>query len=120
MPSKPSPNALLEILLDTLLGLVRGDVRDPTARQLAVFLVCSLDKDRDHTVRGLAADLKLSKAAVTRSIDRLEISGLARRKPDPADRRSVLVSPTIQGSAFLKNLRGIMVASAKQRGVLRV
>ena len=115
MPSKSSPDALLEILLDTFLGLVRGEVRDLTARQLAVFLICSLDKDRDHTVRGLAEELRLSRSAVTRSIDRLEISSVARRKPDPADRRSVLVSPTIQGSAFLKELRRIMVASAKRR-----
>jgi DNA-binding MarR family transcriptional regulator len=60
-------------------------------------------------VRGLAADLKVSKPAITRALDRLGELDLARRKVDPMDRRSVLVQRTLKGQAFLRDLRGIMV-----------
>ena len=61
-----------------------------------------------HTVRGLAADLNVSKPAITRALDRLGELDLARRKVDPMDRRSVLVQRTLKGSAFLRDLRSIM------------
>ena len=64
-------------------------------------------------MRGLAADLKVSKPAITRALDRLGELELARRKVDPADRRSVLVQKTIKGQAFLKDLRSIMGEAAK-------
>ena len=72
-----------------------------------VFLTCYL-QDGAHTVRGLAADLNVSKPAITRALDRLGELELARRKVDPADRRSVLVQRTLKGQAFLRDLRGIM------------
>lgn len=37
----------------------------------------------------------LTSGAVTRLVDRLEQLGLARRVPDPADRRRVIVTPTL-------------------------
>ena len=87
--------------------LVRRDGPDLSARQLGVFLTCYLH-DGAHTVRGLAADLNVSKPAITRALDRLGELDLARRKVDPADRRSVLVQRTLKGTAFLRDLRGIM------------
>lgn len=42
----------------------------------------------------LAGDAGLSPAAMTASIDRLERAGYARRAPDPADRRRILVDAT--------------------------
>ena len=59
-------------------------------------------------MRGLAADLNVSKPAITRALDRLGELDLARRKTDPADRRSVLVQRTLKGQAFLRDLRSIM------------
>jgi DNA-binding MarR family transcriptional regulator len=97
----------IEILRDTVVALVRRDGPDLSARQLGVFLICYLDEGA-HTVRGLAAALNVSKPAITRALDRLGELDLARRKVDPMDRRSVLVQRTLKGSAFLRDLRGIM------------
>ena len=98
---------MVGILRDTTVSLVRRDGRDLSARQLGVFLTCYL-QDGGHTVRGLAADLNVSKPAITRALNRLGELELARRKVDPADRRSVLVQRTLKGQAFLRDLRGIM------------
>jgi DNA-binding MarR family transcriptional regulator len=104
-----SPNAdhLVGTLRDTIVALVRRDGPDLSARQLGVFLTCYL-QDGAHTVRGLAADLNVSKPAITRALDRLGELDLARRKVDPMDRRSVLVQRTLKGAAFLRDLRAIM------------
>jgi DNA-binding MarR family transcriptional regulator len=70
-------------------------------------------------VRGLAADLNVSKPAITRALDRLGELDLARRKVDPMDRRSVLVQRTLKGAAFLRDLRSIMTeatATSKKSG----
>jgi DNA-binding MarR family transcriptional regulator len=103
----PSPDHFVGVLRDTIVALVRRDGPDLSARQLGVFLTCYL-QDSAHTVRGLAADLNVSKPAITRALDRLGELDLARRKVDPMDRRSVLVQRTIKGQAFLRDLRSIM------------
>ena len=102
-----SAEHLVGILRDTIVALVRRDGPDLSARQLGVFLTCYLNEGA-HTVRGLAADLNVSKPAITRALDRLGELDLARRKVDPMDRRSVLVQRTLKGTAFLRDLRGIM------------
>lgn len=101
------PDQLIGVLRDTVVALVRRDGVDLSARQLAVFLTCYL-KEGAHTVRGLAADLNVSKPAITRALDRLGELDFARRKVDPLDRRSVLVQRTLKGAAFLRDLRSIM------------
>ena len=63
-------------------------------------------------MRGLAADLDVSKPAITRALDRLSEFELVRRKVDPADRRSVLVQRTLKGSSFLRELRSVMSEAA--------
>jgi len=113
-----NPNAsdqMVSIFRDTVVALVRRDGPDLSARQLGVFLTCYL-QDGNHTVRGLAAELNVSKPAITRALDRLSELDLARRKVDPQDRRSVLVQRTLKGQAFLRELRSIMqeASSAKR------
>ena len=98
---------LIGILRDTIVGLVRRDGVDLSSRQLGVFLTCYL-RDGGHTVRGLAADLNVSKPAITRALDRLGELDLARRKVDPMDRRSVLVQRTSKGSSFLRDVHKII------------
>lgn len=107
MAASPSSDHMVGILRDTVVALVRRDGPDLSARQLGVFLTCYL-QDGSHTVRGLAADLNVSKPAITRALDRLGELDLARRKVDPMDRRSVLVQRTLKGTAFLRDLRSIM------------
>src|SRR5277367_6203610 len=111
MASTPAPDHLVGILRDTVVALVRRDGPDLSARQLGVFLTCYL-QDGAHTVRGLAADLNVSKPAITRALDRLGELDLARRKVDPMDRRSVLVQRTVKGAAFLRELRSIMTEAS--------
>jgi DNA-binding MarR family transcriptional regulator len=106
-----SNEQLIEILRDTVVALVRRDGPDLSARQLGVFLTCYL-QEGGHTVRGLAADMNVSKPAITRALDRLGELDLARRKIDPLDRRSVLVQRTMKGTNFLRDLRGIMTEAS--------
>ena len=107
MAVAPTPDQLVGILRETVVALVRRSGPDLSARQLGVFLTCYL-QDGGHTVRGLAANLNVSKPAITRALDRLGELDLARRKIDPLDRRSVLVQRTPKGQSFLKELRGIL------------
>lgn len=114
MASTPkTPDELVNILRDTVVSMVRRDGTDLSARQLGVFLTCYL-QDGPHTVRGLAAELNVSKPAITRALDRLAELDFARRKVDPADRRSVIVQRTPKGSAFLRELRTILDTAAHQ------
>ena len=111
MATSLGPDHLIAILRDTIVALVRRDGPDLSARQLGVFLTCYL-QDGAHTVRGLAAELHVSKPAITRALDRLGELDLARRKIDPLDRRSVLVQRTLKGTGFLRDLRSIMGEAA--------
>src|SRR3712207_2235437 len=86
MAVQSNPDQLVGILRDTVVALVRRDGPDLSARQLGVFLTVYLT-DGPHTVRGLAAELNVSKPAITRALDRLGELDLARRKVDPMDRR---------------------------------
>ncbi len=107
MSNPSSTDQNVGILRDTIVALVRRDGPDLSSRQLGVFLTCYLN-DGPQTVRGLAAELNVSKPAITRALDRLGELDLARRKVDPADRRSVIVQRTLKGQSFLRDLRGIM------------
>src|SRR6202008_5085933 len=114
MAAQLSSDQLVGILRDTVASLVRRDGVDLSARQLGVFLTCYLNEG-GHTVRGLAAELNVSKPAIIRALDRLGELDLARRKVDPLDRRSVLVQRTMKGAAFLRDLRGIMTEATGGR-----
>jgi DNA-binding MarR family transcriptional regulator len=94
-------------------SLVRSDARDLSTRQLAVMTTLALEPDL-NTVRGLAIHLRISKPAVTRALDRLEEEGLAKRRPDPADRRSVLLAILPAGRAFLDDIEiGLLKPTAE-------
>ena len=103
----PQADVAVDALRATIIALVRSDTRDLTARQLAVFLTCYLN-DEGQTVRGLAAHLKVGKAAITRALDRLENSDLAKRKPDQSDRPNLWVGRTASGIKFLRDVKAIV------------
>ncbi len=115
MAVQTNPDQQVGILRETVVALVRRDGPDLSARQLGVFLTVYLT-DGPHTVRGLAAELNVSKPAITRALDRLGELDLARRKVDPMDRRSVLVQRTLKGAAFLRDLRTTMGEAASSVG----
>jgi DNA-binding MarR family transcriptional regulator len=120
MAASNATEQLLSVLRETIVALVRRDGPDLSARQLGVFLTVYLTEG-PHTVRGLAAELNVSKPAITRALDRLGELDLARRKVDPMDRRSVIVQQTLKGSAFLRELRKIMgeASSGRSSGSMR-
>ena len=110
MTATMGDDAMTQVLRQTILALVRRNEADLTSRQFGVFLTVYLTSG-PHTVRGLAAELNVSKPAITRALDRLGELSLARRKLDPMDRRSVLVQQTQAGDAFLADLRHVMAAA---------
>lgn len=70
-------------------------------------------------VGALGDSLGLSSAATTGLVDRLARTGLAQRRPDPADRRRVLVSLTPQALAFgAEHLRPILERTTRAAGDL--
>lgn len=101
------------ILKETITTMVRQEAPDLSARQLAVFLICYLD-DTVQTVRGLAANLHVSKPAITRALDRLEELEFLSRKTDPMDRRSVLVQRSEAGNEYLLNIQKIMNSASQE------
>jgi DNA-binding MarR family transcriptional regulator len=92
--------------MNTMVATVRSDTTDLSARQLAVFLKTYLEPATEHTVRGLAAALNVSKPAITRALDRLAESDFIKREHDTRDRRSIFVRRTSAGSAYLRTLNG--------------
>jgi DNA-binding MarR family transcriptional regulator len=75
---------VVDDLVCQLLGINRTD-----ARCLDI-----LDQHGSMSAGDLAQESRLSTGAITAVIDRLERAGLARRVPDPADRRRVLLELT--------------------------
>jgi DNA-binding MarR family transcriptional regulator len=107
------PDRHLEIFRETIIGMVRREGRDLSARQFGVLLICYLEEG-PHTVRGLAARLDVTKPVIRRALDRLVKLGVVRRGLDPRNRRStVLVQRTRRGSDFLGDLRGLLAAAMK-------
>jgi len=90
----------LELWRNSLVASVRGDSPDLSARQMALLLSVYLGEG-PHTVRGLAKDLKISKPAISRALDRLGELSYIRRERDELDRRNVLVQRTPSGAKFL-------------------
>jgi DNA-binding MarR family transcriptional regulator len=110
--SADADTTLPRILRETFAALIRREDADLTSRQLAVFMICYVDEG-PHSVSGLAARTRLTKAAVSRVLDRLGALGLTRRVADPRDKRSVLVAATPDGASFLRQLHGILDGAAE-------
>jgi len=107
-----SAAAALALWRAALVGSLRRGGPDLTSRQKALLLTVYLT-DPPHTVRGLAADLAVSKAAVSRALNRLSRLGLVRRRVDEADRRSVLVQRTAAGSDFLAGFAEVVIEAER-------
>ena len=101
----------LDIWRRAIVASVRLDAPDLSARQMSLLLSVYLTP-APHTVRGLANLLKVSKPAITRAVNRLTGLDMVRRKPDPDDKRSVLIQRTVRGSAFLREFGALIVNAA--------
>ncbi len=106
-----SMNQALDLWRNTLVDSVRADGPDLGARQMAILLII-YGEAPPHTVRGLAAQLNISKPAVTRALDTMGRLDFTRRKRDETDRRNVLVQRTVKGSVFLSEFADLIRARA--------
>jgi DNA-binding MarR family transcriptional regulator len=111
MQKRLTPSQSVALLRAVVVDLVRRDEPVLTSHQLCVYLTCYLCEG-DHTVRGLATDLNVSKSVITRALDKLGEMDLARRRIDPADRRSILVERTQKGFELLEYMSGIAAKAA--------
>ena len=108
----------LDIWRRAIVESVRVDAPDLSARQMSLLLTVYLTP-APHTVRGLAELLKVSKPAITRAVNRLTELEMVRRKPDPEDKRSVLIQRTVRGSVFLREFGELIVNAAQQESAAR-
>ncbi len=106
-----SPNQALDLWRRSVVRSVRNDFPDFSSRQMAVLLTVYITQP-SHTVRGLAAELNISKPAITRALDRLGEFGLVCRKPDETDRRSIEVQRTVKDSVFLSEFSEMIIRSS--------
>lgn len=89
--------------LDGLLAYVRSSQPDLSNRQMAVLSLV-VRRRGPHTVRGLARQLNVSKAVITRTLDKLGELGYLRRRPDETDRRNIFIVATNEGATFLEKI----------------
>ena len=103
--ARPEPRRFagqpLAAWMDTLIDYVQSARPDLTNRQMALLMVVYL-LPGPHTVRGLAARLRVSKPVVTRALNTLGSLGYLRRQKDDADLRNIFIEQTPQGLAFLE------------------
>lgn len=104
----------LELWRQTMSEIVRRNDSDSdlSARQTAILLNVYLTPE-PHTVRALAAELNISKPAVSRAIDKLSVLGLIRRQTDENDRRSVNLFRTVDGARYVSMLGDVIAQKAQ-------
>lgn len=68
-------------------------------------LLIQIRRQRGIGVNELAARERVSPAAMSGHVDRLERAGLVLRTPDPSDRRRQSVSVTAEGERVLRSVR---------------
>jgi DNA-binding MarR family transcriptional regulator len=106
------PAQALRLLHDLSLALVTDGGPDLSVRQFAVLLTIYLEPP-PHTVRGLAAKLRVTKPVITRALDTMGKLELVSRKRDPADRRNVVIQRTVKGSLYVEKLGDLVIAKAQ-------
>lgn len=102
----------LKLLHDFAFGVVHDREPDLSLRQIAVLLTVYLESP-PHTVRGLAAKLKVTKPVITRALDTMGRLELLTRRRDPADRRNVIVQRTVKGALYVERLGDLIGEKAR-------
>ena|SRR5215216_2835929 len=105
------PAQALRLLHDLAHALVTDGEPDLSARQLAVLLTIYLEPP-PHTVRGLAAKLRVTKPV--RALDTMGKLDLVSRKRDVADRRNVVIQRTVKGALYVERLGDLVIAKAQE------
>ena len=107
------PSQALRLLHDFSFALVTDGEPDLSARQLAILLTIYLEPP-PHTVRGLAATLKVTKPVITRALDSMGKIGLVARRRDEKDRRNVVIQRTPKGALAVERLGDVLIAKARE------
>jgi len=110
MPSLVSlePLAVANSLRPALLKLARELRRESHALGVTggqVSLLIQISRNRGIGVRGLAALERMSPAAMSGYVDRLERAGLVTKKQDPNDRRRQGLTITDEGERVLRSVK---------------
>ena len=116
MSSSPAADLLVPTFHTALLTAVRRNATNLSLRQFVVFLSLYLEEGT-HTVRDLAAHLRLPKSIVIRVLDHLTELKLARREGDAADLSSIVVQRTPMGERLLHELSAIIADAGAAHGV---
>jgi DNA-binding MarR family transcriptional regulator len=102
------PLAVANRLRPALLRLARELRRESHALGVTggqVSLLFQIQRHKGIGVRGLAALERMSPAAMSGYVDRLERAGLVERTPDPNDRRRHGLSVTDEGDRVLRSVK---------------
>ncbi len=101
------PGQPLAAWMNMLIDYVQSARPDLTNRQMALMMVVYL-LPGPHTVRGLAARLRVAKPVVTRALNTLGSLGYVRRQKDEVDRRNIFIQQTPSGLAFLNEFAELL------------
>lgn len=101
--------------MNVLIGYVRSSKPDLTNRQFALLMLVYLQPG-PHTVRAIAARLRVSKPVVTRALNSLGALGYVRRQKDESDLRNVFIERTPQGRAFLEAFAALIEGAEADSG----
>jgi DNA-binding MarR family transcriptional regulator len=89
--------------LRTVLGPIVRRVRAAGDLGMSQAMVLSrLDREGPQTTSALAASAGVRPQSMAQTVGDLESAGFVRRRPDPADRRQVLIELTDDGRAALE------------------
>jgi DNA-binding MarR family transcriptional regulator len=104
MPRRPSDESAAELRL--VLGQLVRRLRAEYAVPLAHASVLSrLDRDGAQTTSALAAAERVRPQSMAQTVAELEADGIVSRRPDPGDKRQVLIELTPAGHERLQELR---------------
>jgi DNA-binding MarR family transcriptional regulator len=107
------PSQALRLLQDFTFALVTDGEPDLSARQLSILLTIYLEPP-PHTVRGLAAKLKVTKPVITRALDTMGKLGLVSRRRDEADKRNVVIQRTAKGALAVERFGDVLIRTARE------
>jgi DNA-binding MarR family transcriptional regulator len=113
LPVELSPSQALGLWHAVNLEQVKSGEGDLTVRQLAILLHIYL-KPPPHTVRGLAAELNVTKPVITRALDTMGEMGIVDRVRDIVDRRNVIIKRTLAGALYLEKFGDMVIAKGRE------
>jgi DNA-binding MarR family transcriptional regulator len=92
----------LRLVVGRLVRRMRAEGRLPLAQ---VAVLGRLEREGAATVSALAAAERMRPQSMSQTVGELEADGLVSRRPDPADRRQLLVELTEAGAGTLDDER---------------